>query len=260
MSGVAATGPRLAGKRAVITGGGRGIGKAIALAYAAQGARCVITSRKAEDLESTASAGPDGALVPLVCDVGDGSSVDAMAEAAVDALGGVDIVVNNAGIHAAGRFLDIEPATFAELYNVNVVGIVRVSQAFVPAMVEAGRGAVVNIASTAGLFESPGQSPYNASKHGAVGLTRCMALELAPTGVTVNAICPGFVDTSMIDGFATITGLEADALRSSLSARTPMGRMLQPEEVASLAVYLGSDESSGMTGQTIAISNGMRMH
>ncbi len=141
----------------------------------------------------------------------------------------------------------------------NVVGIVRVSQAFLPAMIESGRGSIVNIASTAGLFESPGQSPYNASKHGAVGLTRCMALELAKTGVTCNAICPGFVDTSMIDGFAAIANAEADALRATLAARTPMGRMLQPEEIGHLAVYLGSDESSGMTGQTMAISNGMRM-
>jgi len=250
---------RLEGKRAVITGGGRGIGRAIALGYAAEGARCVITSRKVEDLEATAAEAPAGALTPVACDVGDDASVADMAEAATAALGAVDIVVNNAGIHAAGRFLDIGPETFADLYNVNVVGIVRVSQAFLPAMIESGRGSVVNIASTAGLFESPGQSPYNASKHGAVGLTRCMALELAPTGVNCNAICPGFVDTPMIDGFAAITGAEREQLRATLAARTPMGRMLEPQEIAHLAVYLGSDESSGMTGQTMAISNGMRM-
>jgi meso-butanediol dehydrogenase / (S,S)-butanediol dehydrogenase / diacetyl reductase len=249
---------RLEAKRAVITGGGRGIGRAIALAYAAEGAQCVITSRKVADLEATAAEAPE-ALTPIACDVGDDASVTAMAAAAVDVLGGVDIVVNNAGVHAAGRFLDIAPQTFADLYNVNVVGVVRVSQAFVPAMIEQGRGSVVNIASTAGLFESPGQSPYNASKHGTVGLTRCMALELAATGVSCNAICPGFVDTPMIDGFAEIANAEADALRAQLAARTPMGRMLQPEEIGSLAVYLGSDESSGMTGQAMAISNGMRM-
>ena len=126
---------RLDGKRAVITGGGRGIGRAIALAYAAEGARCVITSRKVADLESAAAEAPAGALSPIVCDVGDDDSVSAMAAGAVDALGGVDIVVNNAGVHAAGRFLDIAPQTFADLYNVNVVGVVRVSQAFVPAMI-----------------------------------------------------------------------------------------------------------------------------
>jgi meso-butanediol dehydrogenase/(S,S)-butanediol dehydrogenase/diacetyl reductase len=250
---------RLDGKRAVITGGGRGIGRAIALAYVAEGATCVVTSRKVDDLAAVAAEAPAGTITPIGCDVGDDDSVAAMAAAAIEALGGVDIVVNNAGVHAAGRFLDIAPSTFADLYNVNVVGIVRVSQAFLPAMIESGRGSIVNIASTAGLFESPGQSPYNASKHGAVGLTRCMALELAKTGVTCNAICPGFVDTSMIDGFAAIANAEADALRATLAARTPMGRMLQPEEIGHLAVYLGSDESSGMTGQTMAISNGMRM-
>tara|TARA_B100000686_G_scaffold154730_1_gene162376 strand:+ start:15310 stop:15861 length:552 start_codon:yes stop_codon:yes gene_type:complete len=174
-------------------------------------------------------------------------------------LGGVDIVVNNAGIHAAGRFLDIDPATYSRLYEVNVVGIVRVSQAFLDGMIERGRGSIVNIASTAGLFESPGQAPYNASKHGAVGLTRCMGLELASSGVTCNAICPGFVDTPMLDGFAELVGAESDELRAQLAKRTPMGRILSPDEIANLAVYLGSDEASGMTGQTMAISNGMRM-
>lgn len=250
---------RLEGKRAVITGGGRGIGRGIALAYAAEGATCVITSRKVDDLEATAAEAAQGTLLPVACDVGDDDSVAALARQAHEILGGVDIVVNNAGIHAAGRFVDIEPQTFMDLYNINVVGVVRVSQAFLPGMIDQGRGSIVNIASTAGLFESPGQSPYNASKHGTVGLTRCMALELAPTGVTCNAICPGFVDTPMIDGFAKLAGADGEALRETLAARTPMGRMLQPDEIGHLAVYLGSDESSGMTGQAMAISNGMRM-
>ena len=195
----------------------------------------------------------------MACDVSDDSSVKEMADRVHEMFGGVDIVVNNAGIHAAGRFMDIEPETYSRLYEVNVVGIVRISQAFLPGMLERGRGSVVNIASTAGLFESPGQAPYNASKHGAVGLTRCMALELAATGVTCNAICPGFVDTPMLDGFADLVGAESEELRAQLAQRTPMGRILDPSEIADLAVYLGSDESSGMTGQTMAISNGMRM-
>ncbi len=250
---------RLKGKRAVITGGGRGIGKAIALAYAREGAQCVITSRHVEDLEATAEEAPPGALRPIVCDVSDGDSVNAMADFVHGALGGADVVVNNAGIHAAGRFLDIDPETYSRLYEVNVVGIVRVSQAFLGGMIERKNGSIVNIASTAGLFESPGQAPYNASKHGAVGLTRCMALELAANGVTCNAICPGFVDTPMLDGFADLVGAESEELRKRLAKRTPMGRILSPDEIANLAIYLGSDESSGMTGQTMAISNGMRM-
>jgi len=250
---------RLNGKRAVITGGGRGIGKAIALAYVKEGAQCVITSMRFEDLEATAAEAPPGTVIPIACDVSDGDSVSAMAAFVHQELGGADIVVNNAGIHAAGRFVDIEPETYSRLYEVNVVGVVRVSQAFLSGMIERQRGSIVNIASTAGLFESPGQAPYNASKHGTVGLTRCMALELASSGVTCNAICPGFVDTPMLDGFADLVGAESEELRKQLAKRTPMGRILSPDEIANLALYLGSDESSGMTGQTMAISNGMRM-
>ncbi len=250
---------RLEGKRAVITGGSRGIGRAIALAYVKEGASCVVISRQLEDLEETAELAPAGAIEPIVCDVANDASVAAMAELVLDKFGGVDIVVNNAGVHAAGSFLEIDAATYSRLFEVNVVGIVRISQAFLGGMIERQRGSIVNIASTAGLFESPGQAPYNASKHGAVGLTRCMALELAPTGVTCNAICPGFVDTPMLDGFADLVGAEADELRRRLAQRTPMGRILDPSEIANLAIYLGSDESSGMTGQTMAISNGMRM-
>lgn len=248
---------RLTGKRVLVTGGGRGIGLAIAQAFADEGATCVITGRTTQTLEAAARTS-GGRLFPVACDVSDDGSVRSMAIEAIRLTGGIDIVVNNAGIHVAGNFMDLAPSDFTDLFNVNVAGVVRVSQAFLPAMLERGAGRIINIASTAGLFESPGQSPYNTSKHGVVGLTRCLALEVADQGVTCNAICPGFVDTEMLDGFATITG--ADDIRQHLAARTPMGRILDPGEVASLAVYLASDESAGMTGQTMVISNGMRMH
>ncbi|MDE0874099.1 MAG: SDR family NAD(P)-dependent oxidoreductase, partial [Acidimicrobiales bacterium] len=156
---------RLEGKRAVITGGGRGIGRAIALAFVEEGASCVVTSRQLEDLEATAELAPAGAIEPIACDVSNDASVAAMSGLVLDKFGGVDIVVNNAGVHAAGSFLEIDPATYSRLYEVNVVGIVRISQAFLTGMIERGRGSIINMASTAGLFESPGQAPYNASKH-----------------------------------------------------------------------------------------------
>ena len=126
---------RLSGKCAVITGGGRGIGKSIALTFAQEGARCVITSRHIEDLVATAAEAPEGSLIPLACDVGDSDSVEGMAKIALKELGKVDIVVNNAGVHAAGKFVDIDPEVYLDLYNVNVVGTVRISQAFIPSMI-----------------------------------------------------------------------------------------------------------------------------
>lgn len=255
---------RLEGKRALVTGGGRGIGRAIALAYAGEGARVLVTARSSDQLDEVVteatSAELAGSIEAITCDLGDPASIDAMVASVNGSTGGIDVLVNNAGIYAAGRFLDIEPDRYTELFEINVVAAVRLAQAFIPGMIDRGRGSVVNIASTAGLFESPGQAPYNTTKHAMVGLTRCIALEMAPTGVTCNAICPGLVDTLMIDGFAKKVGAEGDALRATLAARHPMGRMLDPAEVADLAIYLGCDESRGMTGQAIVISNGTRMH
>ena len=247
----------LTGKIALVTGAGRGIGAATAKKLTESGAKVLVNDLDEEVAQSVANTLP-GAIAHTG-DLTDLKMGDELVETAIQEFGGLDIVVNNAGIHAAGRFLDIDPATYSRLFEVNVVGIVRVSHAFLEGMIERGRGSIVNIASTAGLFESPGQAPYNASKHGAVGLTRCMGLELAASGVTCNAICPGFVDTPMLEGFAELVGAESDALRAQLAQRTPMGRILTPDEVANLAIYLGSDGSSGMTGQTMAISNGMRM-
>lgn len=250
---------RLEGKRALITGGGKGIGRAIATAFAAEGARCAITSRTLADAEQAAAEIDSKSVLALPCDVKDDASVAAMAAQVRTELGGIDILVNNAGIVVVGGFLDIAPSQFAELFDVNVVGTVRVTQAFLPQMIEQGDGRVINIASTAGLFASLGQSAYNTSKHGVVGLTRCIALEIAAKGVTCNAICPGLVDTGMLVGAANQIGADLDTFRAQLDTSTPMGRILQPDELGPLAVYIASPEASGMTGQTMVISNGMRM-
>ncbi|MGI9613778.1 MAG: SDR family NAD(P)-dependent oxidoreductase [Acidimicrobiales bacterium] len=196
------TSGRLAGKRALITGGGRGIGFAIARAFIAEGARCAITSRSLDAARTAADSLGSDTAIPVACDVTSDPSVTSMVDEVVQQLGGVDIVVNNAGGAASGPFASHSATAFLETFDLNVAGAVRVIQAFLPDMVERGQGRIVNIASTAGLFASPGQSPYNTSKHALVGLSKCLALELASTGVTSNAICPGFVETDLLSEVA----------------------------------------------------------
>lgn len=256
-------GGRLAGKIAVVTGASRGIGEEIAKAYAREGADCVLAARSVDRLEETAGEleglGVKALAVPV--DVTDDGSVDELARRTLDAFGRIDVLVNNAGVYRPAPFLDYEMEDWQELVEVNLLGTVRVTRAFLPGMLEHGSGAIVNVASTAGKYGSLFQSPYNSSKHAVVGLTRCLALETAKSGVRVNAVCPGFVDTPMVGDalprFAEIFGVPSDEVLPRLLQRVPMGRLLEPDEVASLAVYLGSDESRGMTGQSLTISGGL---
>lgn len=255
---------RLSGRRALITGASRGIGRAIAEAYARGGADLFLTATSEANLADTqkAVAGHGGQVVCHGAEISDEAEVDAMFAAAVDALGQVDIVVNNAGVYVGRPFAEYTANEFDSVMKVNVYGVFHVMQRALRHMQEKGAGKIVNIASTAGKWESPNQAAYNASKHAVVALTRCAALENAGIPINVNAICPGFVETDMINEFkahADRLGVEFEDFKAAAIARVPMGRALQPEEIANIAVYLGSSESDGMTGQTITISGGMRM-
>lgn len=256
---------RLEGRRALVTGASRGIGRAISEAFAAEGAILGLTATTLAGLDdvaaSVASRGP-AAPILLAGDLSDPKQAARIVADAEAQLGGLDIVVNNAGIYKAARFVDYAPEDFDAVMKVNAYGVFHVMQAALRSMQATGSGKIVNIASTAGKHESPNQAAYNASKHAVVGLTKCAALEHAAHGITVNAICPGFVETDMIDQFKThaeINGVSFEELRAAMIARIPMARMLQPSEIAQLAVYLASPESDGMTGQAITISGGMRM-
>lgn len=256
---------RLRGKRALVTGASRGIGRAIAEAFAREGASLALNAREPARLEEAAQALRDAHDVTVTvhaCDVTERPAVDAMV-AAAEAAGPLDILVNNAGIHVPSRFVDYSFEDFKRVIESNVYSVFHVTQAVLPAMIERRAGRVINLASTAGKWGSRNQSAYNASKHAVVGITRCLALELAPDNVLVNAICPWVVATDMADGFmdqhAAIGGLTAEALRERMNASVPLRRWIRPEEVAGLAVYLASDEASYINGQAWAVDGGYTM-
>lgn len=254
----------LTGQVAVVTGASRGIGRAIARAFAREGASvvCVARSSHALDVLVDEINAEGGDAVRVSCDVTDRGSVQALGAAVEEQHGVADIVVNNAGVYRARRFLDYSLQDFREVFEVNVFGVVAVTQALLPLMLERDRGRVINVASTAGKYGSLFQSAYNASKHALVGLTRCLALETASSGVRVNAICPGFVDTDMVDqavakDLAPILNMTEQDVVAQVLQRVPIRRMIQPSEVAAMAVYLASPGADGITGQAFTISGGL---
>jgi meso-butanediol dehydrogenase/(S,S)-butanediol dehydrogenase/diacetyl reductase len=250
---------RLGNRNALITGASHGIGQAIATRFAEEGANLFICARTAAPLEEAAAGLRKfgGKVVACTADVSNQKSVKDMVQHALKELGQIDILVNNAGIAKVSRFMDYSLEDFDQILKVNLYGVFHVTQAVLPGMMERKKGKVVNIASTAGKWGSRNQSAYNASKHGVVGLTRCVALEMASYNINVNAICPGMVDTGEIMPFfeenAKIFGISAEEMIKNAKAGHGMNRFLKPEEVAHLALYLASDESDGMTAQSILI-------
>ncbi|MGH9322976.1 MAG: SDR family NAD(P)-dependent oxidoreductase [Vicinamibacteria bacterium] len=253
---------KLEGKNALITGAGRGIGRAIALAFAKEGAAVALGARRlaaAEEVAREISAA-GGRPLAVELDVTDSGSIERAKAEVAGKLGGIQILVNNAGIAGSVKVLAMDDAHWQSHMDVNLTGAFRVTRAFLPGMVSAKWGRVIQIASTAGKVGFQYTAAYCASKHGLLGFTRALALEMAALGVTANAICPGFVRTDMaseaVRNIAVKTGKSESEAKRWLEALSPQNRLMEPEEVAAVAVLLASDEGRGINGQAINIDGG----
>jgi len=250
-------------KIALITGGGRGIGRAIALAFARQGATVAVSARTKEQVDAVAKEIGANA-VALVCDVADPDSVNTMFSRAQQALGrGPDILVNNAGIAESATLVNTDDELWHRHLNTNLSGTFYCTRAALPSMIQERWGRIINVASIAGKTGAPYISAYAASKHGVLGLTRSVAHEVATLGITANAICPGYVDTEMvsrgIEKITSRTGRSAEEALETLKNMSPQHRLVTVEEVAAVALLLASDEGRGINGQAINVDGGSLM-
>jgi len=242
----------LSGKRVLISGSARGLGAGMAEAMTAAGARVMISDVLKDAGEETAAGLKDAGFVEL--DVTDDSAWERAVAHTVSEFGGLDVLVNNAGILHMAPLLEIDVADWDRTFAINVRSMLLTIQAAVPFMQEAGGGKIVNMASMGGKLGAPGQAHYCASKAAVIELTRVAAMELGPLGITVNCICPGYVLTDM--GAATRT----PEMVTAWTAKSPLGRLGSPQDVAAMALFLASADGDYCTGQAMNVTGGMVMH
>lgn len=248
----------LSGKHALVTGGGTGVGAAVALALAEAGARVTISGRRKEALREVAE---QTALISTVeCDVTDPASVDAAFAKMRDHSGPADIVVANAGAAESHPFAKLDLDAWKRMIDVNLTGVFLTLKAALPDMQEKGWGRMIPMASVAGLRGSAYTAAYTASKHGVIGLTKSMSIELAKSGITVNAICPGYTETPMLErtlsNIREKTGMSREEAANAILKGTASGRFIQPAEVAQTVLWLCGPNSDSVNGQAIVLSGG----
>lgn len=248
----------LKGRHAVVTGGGRGIGRAVAAALVNAGATVTVIGRSRETLERAVSEGD--AHGAAVADVADIEAVRAAIQGAASRHGPVDLMIANAGGAVSAPFMKSGPDLFRQMLDVNLLGVANAAQAVLGSMMERRFGRVIAVASTAGLKGYPYVSAYCAAKHAVIGLVRALALETAKTGVTVNAVCPGFTDTDLVaESLARImakTNRTREEALSELVKHNPQGRLIDPAEVADAVLWLCGDRARSVTGQAIVVAGG----
>jgi NAD(P)-dependent dehydrogenase (short-subunit alcohol dehydrogenase family) len=253
-------GPSLDGRHALVTGGAGGIGAAVAHALQADGARVTLLGRDVARLEhALRDLNPDR-CARVRADITVRAEVDAAFAEAAQRFGAIDVLVNNAGQAASAPFGKTDDALWRQMMAVNLDGVFHCTQAALPGMLAGGWGRIVNVASTAALTGYRYVAAYCAAKHGVLGLTRALALELAGKGITVNAVCLGYTETGIVrDAVANIaarTGRTQEAARAELASGNPQGRLVQPEEVADAVAWLCRPQASAMNGQAIAVAGG----
>jgi 3-oxoacyl-[acyl-carrier protein] reductase len=244
-------GMRLQNKVALITGAGRGIGRATALRFAAEGAAVVVADIDLAVVEAVVAeiTAVSGSALAVQVDVTNREAVQEMVQAAVTQYGRVDILVNNAGITRDAQLIKMSAAAFDQVVDVNLKGVFNCTQAAAPFMIEQGSGVILNASSGVATYGNFGQSNYVASKAGVVGLTKVWARELGRKGIRVNAVAPGFIHTRMTEGIP-------DKVMDKLTERIPLQRLGQPEEIANAYLWLASDEAAYITGHTLAVDGG----
>jgi len=254
---------QLEGRTALISGAGSGIGKAIALQFSKEGAELCLFDIDSSALDQTTKEilSMGGRAASEKVDISDRAAVSAAIEKVHQNFDKIDILVNNAGIAIVKPFVETSFEDFDRTIAINLSGPFTLAKHVVPLMLEHKRGRIINISSTGGKWASLNSAAYNISKHGVIGLTRCLAQELGPFAIAVNAICPGLTETEMFSRYtrdqARIMKISPEKFRERALQRVAMKRTVSPAEIANLAVYLASDKAEGMTGQSIALDGGM---